>query len=78
MPEVWAEGDCVVEPADGQEVEMKTYILYWKTGKTEKVFGTDIADAMTHAGYGAGAVPALDYYAEVKDKTTRNRQLKNA
>ena len=45
---------------------MKTYILHWKIGKNEKVSGEDIAKAITHAGYGAGAILALDYYEEVK------------
>lgn len=57
---------------------MKTFILHWLTGKTEEVSGKSIVTAMTHAGYGGGAIRALDYYEEVKDKTTRNRQLKNA
>ena len=51
---------------------MKTYILHWKTGKNEKVSGKDIADAMTHAGYGAGAVSALDYYEEVKAQSNKS------
>jgi hypothetical protein len=44
----------------------KIYILHWKDGKNQKVSGENIADAMTHAGYGAGAIPALDYYEEMK------------
>jgi len=45
---------------------MKKYILHWLTGKTETVEGTSIADAFNRAGYGAGALPALDWYEEVK------------
>ncbi len=44
---------------------MKTFILYWLDGKVETVKGHSIADAFTRAGYGAGAMPALDYFKEV-------------
>ena len=42
---------------------MNTYTLYWRTGKRETVQGADPAQAMTLAGYGGGAVRALDFYA---------------
>lgn len=45
---------------------MKTFILHWLDGKTEKVIGVTIADAFTRAGYGGGAIAALDYYEEKK------------
>lgn len=41
---------------------MKKFRLYWRDGKTEVVEGRDIADAVTKAGYGAGAMGALDFY----------------
>jgi hypothetical protein len=41
---------------------MKTFTLFWLTGQTEVVKGNDIADAMTKAGYGGGAIRALDFY----------------
>lgn len=44
-------------------MEQLTYTLYWLTGKSEKVQGTDIANAMTKAGYGNGALRALDFYS---------------
>lgn len=44
-----------------------TYILHWLGGKTEEVKGETIADAFTKAGYGAGALRALDYYSVVCD-----------
>lgn len=56
---------------------MKTYILYWRAGKPEKVSGEDIADAMTHAGYGAGAVPVLDYYEEVEKYNPTSRLIRS-
>ena len=42
---------------------MKTYTLYWLDGKREIVNGYDPADAMNRAGYGAGALRALDFYS---------------
>lgn len=44
---------------------MHKFILYWLDGNTEIVEGTDIADAFTRAGYGHGAIRALDYYQVV-------------
>lgn len=41
---------------------MATYTLYWRTGKRETVSGANPAQAMTLAGYGGGAVRALDFY----------------
>jgi hypothetical protein len=41
---------------------MKTYTLFWLTGKTEIVKGNTPEEAMTLAGYGGGAVRALDFY----------------
>lgn len=41
----------------------KLFTLYWLTGRREVVSGRDIAEAMTLAGYSAGALRALDFYA---------------
>ncbi len=38
------------------------YVLYWRSGTHELVEGETIEDAFTNAGYGAGAVRALDFY----------------
>jgi len=38
------------------------YILYWLDGKSEIVTGDDIVDAVRNAGYGGGALRALDFY----------------
>lgn len=46
---------------------LKSFILHWYDGKTEMVKGYDIADAFRRAGYGSGAVTALDYYELVKE-----------
>lgn len=42
----------------------KTYTLFWLTGDSEIVRGSSPAVAMTMAGYGGGAVRALDFYSE--------------
>ncbi len=44
---------------------IKTYELHWLTSEVEIVEGTSIADAFRKAGYGAGALRALDYYRRV-------------
>lgn len=41
----------------------KQYTLYWRTGQREVVSGRTPEEAMTLAGYGGGAVRALDFYA---------------
>lgn len=41
---------------------MSKFTLYWLDGKKEVVTGDTIADAMTHAGYGGGAVKVLDFF----------------
>ena len=46
---------------------MKLYTLYWRDGKRETVSGPTLAQAMTLAGYGGGAVRALDFYANGDD-----------
>ena len=50
---------------------MNTYTLYWRTGKRETVQGENPAQAMTLAGYGGGAVRALDFYANGDDHNYR-------
>jgi hypothetical protein len=46
-------------------MEKKKFTLYWLDGETEEVEGYDIADAFRRAGYGGGALSALDYFKEV-------------
>lgn len=46
---------------------MAKFTLYWLTGSREVVEGKDAADAMNNAGYGGGAVRALDFYAKGDD-----------
>lgn len=41
-----------------------TFTLFWLNGKSDVIKGTGIINAMSQAGYGAGAIEALDFYAE--------------
>lgn len=45
------------------------YTLFWLTGETQIVKGTDPADAMNNAGIGKGALRALDFWhpGDVRD-----------
>lgn len=53
----------------------KTFLLHWLDGKTTEVHGYDIAHAFSMAGYGGGAIRALDYYEEKRQKSyVRNRR----
>ena len=38
------------------------YTFFWKDGKRETLKGSTPASAMNNAGYGAGALSALDFY----------------
>ena len=45
----------------------KSYIFHWDSGKEERLSGEDAADALNRAGYGRGALAALDYFKEVAE-----------
>lgn len=45
---------------------MKKYKLHWLDGHTQIIEGYDVVDAFNRAGIGRGALPALDYYEEIK------------
>ena len=51
-----------------KESEVIRYRFYWKTGETDEGEGTSPADALTHLGYGGGAVRALDYYKDITNE----------
>jgi hypothetical protein len=48
---------------------MKTYKFHWLDGKVETFKGNNPVDALNKAGYGAGAIPALDWFEEITTKT---------
>lgn len=43
------------------------FTLYWRTGKREVVQGRTAEEAMNLAGYGGGALRALDFWANGDD-----------
>lgn len=45
----------------------KKFKFHWLDGKTEVSKGTDVKDAFTRLGYGAGAIATLDWFEEVKE-----------
>ena len=49
-------------------LDKKIFKLYWLDDTTEIIKGRTFTKAMTHAGYGKGAVRALDYYKEIYEK----------
>jgi len=45
----------------------KKFKIHWLDGKTQTIEGRDFKDAFMRAGYGAGAVRAIDFYNVIKD-----------
>lgn len=45
---------------------MKEYTLFWLHGEKQIVKGNSPSEAMNNAGIGAGALRALDFFAEGK------------
>ena len=45
---------------------MRCYRFVWKDGSTNVGEGETPEEAFTALGFGAGAVPALDYHEELK------------
>ena len=46
------------------------FSVFWLTGRSELLKGSSISSAFNNAGYSAGALRALDFYAigDVRDK----------
>ena len=42
----------------------KLFTLFWRDGHRDVLPGNSVSDAMNKAGYGGGAVAALDFYAD--------------
>lgn len=53
----------VVEKQGGS---MSTYVFHWKNGTTDTLDGDDAVNALNRAGFGPGALTALDYYEQVQ------------
>ena len=47
---------------------MAKYTFYWLTGKREVLEGTTPEEALNLAGFGQGAIPALDFWATEDNK----------
>ncbi len=52
---------------DKCECKVNTYCLNWRSGSKEIVKGFDIKHAISRAGYGGGALRALDFWEQVED-----------
>lgn len=48
---------------------MKEFTIFWKDGKREVLTGSSAANAFTRAGYGAGAMGAVDFYSYGNDNS---------
>jgi hypothetical protein len=48
---------------------MKMFLFYWLDGKFDVLEGPSAADALNRAGYGVGALRALDFHSESTVKT---------
>ncbi|MEV4127079.1 hypothetical protein [Nocardia sp. NPDC049707] len=46
------------------ETRVESWTFYWLTGQREVLPGATAVDALNRAGYGAGALRALDFFAE--------------
>lgn len=58
--------------------EPRSFVFYWLGGKSETLPGDDLADALNRAGYGRGALAALDYYETVPSKGVKRSIGKSA
>lgn len=45
---------------------MRAFIIHWLDNTTSKIYGYSIDDAFMKAGFGAGALSAIDWWEEVK------------
>jgi len=55
---------------------MKTFTLYWLDGTHNTITGETISEAFSLAGYGRGAVGALDFYDNGLKKYSWDSDLK--
>jgi len=54
--------------------EEKIFYIYWRDGRKQQVVGHDIADAFSKAGYGGGAINAIDFYKQGVDNYEWNSE----
>lgn len=54
------------------------WTLFWRDGKRQVVHGSSFPDAMNKAGYGQGALAALDFYSRGDDHSWEwNKETRN-
>lgn len=58
--------DCGGSGTVEEENQTRKFKLHWRDGTVTETEGANVEDAFTHAGFGAGAVGALDFWEEVK------------
>jgi len=46
------------------ETVLKAFTIFWLTGRAEIIKGHSVGNAMSKAGYGAGTIRVIDFYAE--------------
>jgi hypothetical protein len=56
---------------DELEAAREPFTFYWRDGRRDVYRGIDAADALNNAGYGAGALRALDFHAKGDDSNWR-------
>ena len=59
--------DNMICPHCNKEIKPKRFKFVWRDGKEDVFEGNNVSDAFTKAGYGGGAMAALDYYKELED-----------
>ncbi len=47
---------------------MNKYKVIWLDGSSEVLTGDNVADAFNRAGYGGGAISAVDYFRQVENQ----------
>ena len=57
----------------------KEFTIFWRTGDAQIVKGEKASEAMNNAGIGAGALAAMDFYAEgdQRNKWEYNKEERN-
>lgn len=54
---------------------MYKFTFHWKDGTSDSAEGDTVEQAFTSLGYGNGAIPALDYYEQVRRTPKGNYEL---
>lgn len=49
--------------------QQQKFTFFWRDGKREVLTGSDPASALNQAGYGNGALRALDFYSKGCDRS---------